>query len=326
MNSSECRENKITIIYQSSCFQTLSDQIINKYLIPIIQMVSLVYTVVCIVIFWKIIRHEQQHTRNGNMFNYLFFKSIFDFLSIVTEIGDRITSLESLRYSYITQVINNWIYLYLNSVVVTIAIYSEIFATFDCYLFLNNFTNFFKSKKSYYINLTVLVIVSFSINIIYLFRSNITRIEDEFSNVTSKNNNNYQNLLSCFSYSTYFIIISTIVLIIRDFLPIILLLIINVLIVLTLKRIYTQKKILRINISDVYRAQTDKIKMMSSIAASLIIGRTPYMIYILPIHDSNTFWECTMYSLSNFLFYIPYGLQIIFFYRFNKIFRKYLKF
>jgi hypothetical protein len=326
MNNSDCRENKNAIIYESSCTQTLSDQIINKYLIPIIQMVSLVYTVVCIVIFWKIIRHEQQQIRNGNMFNYLFFKSIFDFLSIVTEIGDMITSLDSLQYSYITHVINNWIYLYLNSVVITIAVYAEVFATFDCYLILNNFTNFFKSKKSYYINLTVLVIVSFSINIIYLFRSDITKVEDEFSNVTSKNDNNYQSVLSCFSYSAYYIIVSTIVLIIRDFLPIFLMLIINILILLNLKRIYSQKKILRINISDVYRAQTDKIKMMSSVAATLIIGRTPYMIYILPIHDSNKFWECTMYLLSNFLYYIPYGLQIIFFYRFNKIFRKYLKF
>jgi hypothetical protein len=62
--------------------------------------------------------------------------------------------------------------------------------------------------------------------------------------------------------------------------------------------------------------------MMLSVSVSLIIGRFSYMIYGLPIYGSTLFWEYTMFPISNFLYFIPFLLQIIFYYRFN---RKYLK-
>jgi hypothetical protein len=328
MNDSQCLDlvDEGIIFDDFNCSQTLSYKIIANYLTPIVQIVSILYTVVCIVVFWKIIRHEQQHIRNGNMFNYLFLKSVFDFLSLLSDVSRRISSLEIIKDSYISQIIYIWIYFFINSVVITIAIYIEIFATFDCFLVLNNFLSFFKSKKSYYINLIVLVIVSFSVNVILLFNFDIIKVENKFPNVTTSNDNSYRTSHSCFYRSILARIITEMVIVLRDFAPSVLLFIINILIVLTLKKINQQKRTLNVNISEVNRAQTDKTKMMFAVSFSLIIGRVPYMVYILPIHGSNFFWECTVFPISNFLYFIPILLQIIFYYRFNKIFQKYLKF
>jgi hypothetical protein len=321
MNTSRCNVNDTNYPF-FDCSETLTDRIITRYVIQIVQIASLMYTIVCIFIFWKIIKHEQHYTRNGNMFNYLFLKSIFEFLSIITEMSDIISSLSSfktLQYRYIWLIIDIWIFHYLNSVVIIISMYIEVLVTFDCYLVINNFLNSFKSKKSLFINITVLVIVSLCINIIYLFLYDIVEIEGDL-------NNSYKLISTCFSLSKYFIIISNLVLILRDFLPNVLLLIINSLIVLTLKRIHNQKKTLNVNSSEIYRAKIDKIKMIIAVSISLIIGRVPFIIYAMPIHGYNFFWNCTFYPFSILLYFVPYILQIVFYYRFNKIFQKYLKF
>jgi hypothetical protein len=255
MNNSHCGNTTIenTIYYKYKCEHSLTLKIINDYLYLIVQISCLIHVVICLLIFRKILKHEHQNTRNGNIFNYLFLKLIFDFLSIITDMSENISSSKSLKYSYISQIIYIWIYYYSNSVLVIISTYIEVLVTFDCYLVINNFLNFFKSKKSFYINITVLVVVSICINIIYLFSFDVIEIEGDFFNHTTKydNTNFYGTIYSCFYLTKYFTIISNIILILRDFLPNIFLFIINFLIVLTLKRIRDQKKALHVNDSEV---------------------------------------------------------------------------
>jgi hypothetical protein len=102
---------------------------------------------------------------------------------------------------------------------------------------------------------------------------------------------------------------------------------VNILIFFTLKRVMARKvkmqnSVTRIN-RRMNRAKINKMKMILVICLSFILFRTPYMIYLMPIHSDSVFWECEYFIISFNFYSLSFLMQICIYYCFNKKFRFY---
>jgi hypothetical protein len=232
----------------------------------------------------------------------------------------------------------------------------DIAATVDCILRINKISRPCLSKRSFYINISAIYIFSAIFYSYYMF--------SRYVELSTFNNNNktvylYLTKKSHFHKSLFYQILIVMHTAMRDVLTTIILIVLNILIVISLKRITNKKRLLTTKINNPKKvkpmsiaakivkrkqskledkgvsmiikgsvrmgrkAESNKIKMILLMCISFFIGHAPQIPYNLPIHNDTLFW--TGYDvIASLLMYIVFASPILIYYFYNNIFKKIL--
>jgi hypothetical protein len=304
-------QSNISSIAQE-CLETNNLHIFNTILIYIVPPLGIIFNLICVIVFIKIIRQESTATRStdkSNMFKYLLLKSIFDLLLMLSRIpymfrfngeGSPNTSLlYNLWYMYV-----NFYFIYPLQVSST---YYEIAAAIDLLLLVNRKFQSFREGFVFYIIGSITAIFSFLFYIPFILFSKMSSKDGRYTVIRSKSN----------YYEKYIIFHN----LIRDIIPLVLLILINYFILLSLNNIRKKRQtMMNINsnpgITNHRKSEINKIKMI------LVIGIL-YMFHI-PLTLNNKFSFTTCPCVQQFfvlLFYLSYLLPIFSYIFFNNSFK-----
>jgi hypothetical protein len=276
-------------------------------------------TLLCTFTFTIIVyRSNSNNSEKSQMYKYFLVRSFFDFLVYVSTLPE-VEYYNTKQHSYAWQIWFIWIYLYFFYIFVSVSNYLDVAATLDCYFLVKNKFLFFLKKKTFFIVLTVLMVINIVFNIHFLL------IYDIIKNDTFKNSSTWILKRSDYGTRPFYLGLNTLISIYREVLPLILLLIINLFILLFIKETSARKRRIQTNsnrtATNIENAKMNKIKMIIAVSLSYLILRTPFLINEMSLHSKTIFWECYYYSVAIRLYDTSFGIQIFIYFSFNKKFR-----
>lgn len=318
--------------------QTVLDSIkyiFDNYLVTIINFFGSILNLFSAYIFKKILdsqieQRNSSFSSNKRMYQYLFFKSISDSFSQIFMILSPFYFCEKFLIS-LTLVMNLWyiiFYWFIADCLTTVSGLLEIAATFDCYISINNRIKWIKEKKSFLTILFLIYFLSFCYHLFYFFMLNITkRVELNSLNQTITKYSVEYNFKTPFKELNY------IESFFRGFVVLFLLLIINLAILIELKKASKRKdefhssSIRSVSSNTVTNnkvinkrklcksAERRKIMMIFTIFIIYFIGQTSYVI-------NNFFSSEYLFKFSVFLFDFSYSIYFFVYLFFNLKFRE----
>jgi hypothetical protein len=313
-----------------------------KYLGRVIEFGTIVTSILSIIVFWRIIRNE---LIRGQMFKHLMVAAIVELFYFINSVAIIGFECEGCGNSYAWQIWFNWIYYYLNICNMTASNYFEVAAAFDCYIMITNKLKCFQTDKSFKIIVSIFLIFSFALNFYSILGFEMIK-----ENVSINVNNFtiesiiYYTIATSFFFTKTFGILNKFAIVSREILPIVFLIILNVLIMLTLRRVMKNKhqlhegrnntnhetnnnntipSAIRTNRSTT-QAEINKLKMVIIICFNYILLRIPFVVNMTP-NFNGTIWFCQFYQSSLVFYNLSYFMKFIIFFCFNKHFKKHFK-
>jgi hypothetical protein len=286
--------------------------IIDRISFSIIPPIGFISNLICVIVFIKIIRQESTTTRStdkSNMFKYLLLKSICDFVIFLSRIpvnfyfnadGTKNTSL----------IINIW-YVYINFYLIyplqVSSTYYEIAAAIDLLLLVNRKFQSLREKIVFYIIGSVAAIFSSLFYIPFILFSEMTSKDGKYV-VKTLEPHYYYKFLYCHN-------------LIRDIIPLVLLILINYFILLSLNNIRKKRQTMMNNSNHTgnrnhRKSEINKIKMILVICI--------LYLFHLPLTFYNNFKLYSIHCFQQFfvlLFYLSYVLPIFSYIFFNNSFK-----
>jgi hypothetical protein len=330
MNSSE------SIVAFKTCikfFQLVGD----VYLSPIIGFLGLITNTACFLVFLKLLKvtnNVQQSTSNSHMYKYLCLKSLCDILIFLVLFMYPLYFCDKcpLNGYYIMQIWYVGVYWYFTMIMELMSGFFEIVATLDCAVSIRNYPRCLLNRSTFYA--TSFLILAFSLTFYWyiFFYFNIVN-QDEMNRSFWKVTVTDFYKSSSGSFFRFFNMI------LRDIIFFILLLIINLWILLSLKKVRERKstmQLTRLTTSDVILKQVSKtrsraqaaerrkVKMITLLSISYFVGHSPIVIFYLPLHDDSDFWKC-YYEFGLIIFHLTYVLPFFLYYNFNNQFKTVFK-
>jgi hypothetical protein len=300
-----------------------------------LSVVGIVLNSLCCVIHSRILKRNIHH---GQMFKYLLIKSICDTLQFIfNSFGPfYYCKLCSSKWTYLIQIWNIWFNWYGMLIMQLLSGIFEVAASFDCFLTINKFKKFkfFYSSTFFYI-VTIVAIVYSSIFYIYLLF--IYEIVATYStNSLNTTQISYRTVETNFSTTKLAKNLKFTHMAVRDIIILLLLLIINIFIFKTMRRVGKTKIRLQ-SVRVITRELTVQIRkreaeqrrllLIFSIGFNYFIGHLPVVVYYLVVlftlERMNFFWNCYYMAIS-LIFYSSYIFPIVFYYLFNRVFKSYI--
>jgi hypothetical protein len=251
-------------------------------------------------IWLRVIRNEQQQQQQkGQMFKYFFVSSVVETMVYLIGSPDaEYYNNDANRYkSFAWKIWYVYFYCYIYYSLVTISNYMELAATFDCYIVIKNKFTFMQTKKFFKMIISAVIVVCFIMHSTYLVR----KIEiinnngtDNETIVDSKYQHSFENGDNSIEIKYYHSVLA----IIREALPLVLLVIVNILILKTLKEVMKKKREIQRTNNDTTasNAELNKLKMIIAICLDYYILRTPLALYyILNLKIETAIWDCLFY-------------------------------
>jgi hypothetical protein len=226
----------------------------NKYLTPAINLLGISLNLICILIFIEIINKKKRdipsssYNQSNLMFDYLLIKSVYDFVKFVISFFQIFFNVNYIAYSYAFQIWYIWGHYYGELVLELCSGFIEIAATFDVLITFNKRFYFLQKKKAFYyvLVLTLLYSAIFYIYILFEFDIVLKQFAKHSFNATSNTTNQIivEGYISESKFQKYlsFRILSYLHSFQRDFLIIIILIILNCLILKSLRQLTLEKK------------------------------------------------------------------------------------
>lgn len=283
-----------------------------------LNLLGIVLNFICIVVFIKIVKRETV-SNNSNLFKYLLMKAFCDFIYFLMIIPEIIYNHKDQTYdtSYLLQIWFKWIDEYLINIFELLSVFFEIAATFDCYLLISQRLKCFINKLTFYL-FSIITIIFCTLYYIPF----IIGVDIKSKNITI-NDSNANEIIYYYEYndfessdfSYYHLFIHSLL---RDILPIFILIILNVLILLFLyktkknKRNFANKN--SSSIISARRAENNKIKMIIFISLLYLLH---FPMILKNFGFLNNIYLCLIF------FQISYAISIVSYILFNKTFRKY---
>jgi hypothetical protein len=280
-----------------------------------------------VVILWKEFKVGRSHLQRqpiskGHMYKYLLIKSICDFLYVSIELGWLIYERDdglTIDSTYIMQVWYVWFDNYLTNVAQLASSYFEVLAALDCFLTISN-RHFWFKKVSTFIILTCFGLIFCFIFIIPMKLSNTIQYINETCSDMGYESVHVKSFIKTDIYRLFLLFIS----ILRDILPLILLIIINVLIYFILKEVTRRRLTLdRTGTNNMIqasqKAERNKIKMiiLTSLIFNCHIPKIFYNLRLFNLHSNDCFND-----ISYYLLILSYCLNIFSYILYNSTFRK----
>jgi hypothetical protein len=317
--------NISNITLSTSC-QLAYFEYIDYYVSPVVSGFGIVTNLFSSIVFYRILKYEKV---NSNMFKYLFFKAINDFIQFFVQIFSPVYFCEACNNgkSLLGTVWYIGFYYYIETINELASAWLETLATFDCLCFINNRFKFVTSKIFAIVVITGLHAYSAVFNLFWIF---CFEIKSTISGLYK-----IETTLFCKSkYGEYLKYIHTIQ---RDLIVLILIVILNILILIKVKKTILKKKLLlseksrtssaiadQTQQSNSKRAEKNSETMIVLIGANYFIGHVGILIYYLPFPAPQQFWSC-FYNINLMLFGASYSFSNLIYYVFNNIYRKHAK-
>jgi hypothetical protein len=320
--------NKTEIFYSLEQYDELSYIIIYDFIRPIISVLSFLSNLICALVFYEIIKVFRQN--DNKMFHYLFLKSVCDMFNGLIEAFYPLYGIDSLSTStsYLIAIWYIYFHKYMGKVFLLASGFLEIVATFDCAIAMENSMKWFQRWASFILINVLIFVFSFIYNIYIVLAYKITKIGLSLSNRTVVE---YHKKANHFYDSKEYYYLHLINSILRDVVVIVLLFIINLYILINLKKIRERKdrlqkktKISKMIKSIAYRAENRKLKMIYALCLIYIFGHSPSILYNLKVIKNNSF-QVIFHAFGDVIYYISYGTPIIVYYCFNNNFKSILK-
>jgi hypothetical protein len=312
-----------------------SNQFINdlyKYTDRVIYFLGIVFNILNIIVFIKIIKKTHQNRTNTNqMFKYLLVKSInvaIYFIICVFDLAFYCTDCEVKR-TYLIQLWFKWLYWYIAPSLLSNSSMLEAISSFECFLGLKNKWRFLSTNAAFCTITIAITLFNLTLYSYSLFEVSITR------NITINSQNEtikfYISVSREFAYSDEFELAISFT---RDILPMIILILFDSLILGIIRQTTKRRRNLTIPrssnsnqnqlIASAQRAQTNIIKTILAMGINYTILHIPLVIYYLPFNLINKTsrdclrpfaWMAYEFSLTNTFFI---------YFLFNQTFKKYI--
>ena len=307
-------ENLTKEIGDTVCHNNRISIIMNYYTIPAISFVGILTNLFNSIVFYKIITNIRV---NGQMFKYLFLKSLNDlflFLIYILKLFFYCKECESTR-SYATIVCYIAFYNYLNFVALLFSGFLEMCAAIDCYITISKKLPFLNSKL--FSNILVASMLAFS-SIFYIYSLYNYEIKE----------NSYEHFYykkSAFYHSSIGLAFRYAHVLLRDVIFFIVLIVVNMLILVEIKKSTHRKKKLtesfETNLNAIC-AEKKKQLMIAMLSLNYICGHIGMVLFYMPYKNAPFYWSC-FYYYAQIPFFISYITNAISYYAFNKNFKKF---
>jgi hypothetical protein len=296
------------------------ERIIGYYLINALTILGCFLNFICILIFYKIIKQEQNN--QGHLYKYLLLKSISDFMICIVNIPLIIYYKQEpeLDDSFIMQVWFIGGYFYLYRVFTQLSIWFEIFALIDCFCLVSMKFKWHKSKLCFYLTSILSTLIFFVYYIPTNFDFKIVRIGNGGYKVDEFN----------IIFVHYYAATHTIS---RELLPICISIVVNTLILFYIRKATIHRqRIADINSKSVnsqahlmiarsIHAERNKTKMII-VTSCMHVFHLPIIFYNFNI--SNIKSNLLLKKLCFLSLYLYFIIPIVSYVAFNKTFRKYI--
>lgn len=302
------------------------------------------FTIKCLVQI-SLAKNKAHRQDSSNMFNYLLVKAISD-LSIFLIAVSHIVFLASstLRFSLMGSM---WMIYFQNYALPCLFYVSsllEMAATLDCLILFWDKLKWLISKTAFYIITTSILIFSFTFHIYIFWQLSI----EEVRTVDSENKTQitYRPKYEPFRFSQVSLSLIAAESFIRDVLFLVVLVLINILILVELRRITKRKINLETDLSDssntrgkytnasrpiqmAMNAETNKARMTVAIGANYFLGHSLYAVYQIATSlgvnpGEQPSWFC-VYRVGLDLILLSYGSSFLINFSFNYRFREIAK-
>jgi hypothetical protein len=208
------------------------------------------------------------------------------------------------------QVWMKWFQYYFRLSFLLASAYFDVSATFDCLLFIRKYNGWFKSNKTFIATIGVIFISSFA-----FYTSICTAFE-----IVEKSSDIFIFQRSAYYYSKPIFIHIILHGLLRDVIPFILLVILNSMILLSIKKTAIKRRHLNTSTIKIERAEKKKVKLIIFINLIYIL-RVPIVIFNFDLFNVKSH-PCLADMCWLFL-YISYMLPIFAYIFYNKKFKKY---
>ena len=306
-----------------SCPYKLSIAIINAYIMPSISVLGVILNLMSVIVLIQISKRKSAYS---NMLNYLLFKSVNDGLQFLINAFTPFYFCIHCEnsHSYIIIIWYIYFFYYAEDVFMLSSSLMELMASFDCCIRIAEKMKLCYSKRIPYIIIPFIQVFAAIYYVHLLFEFKIEPL-NSFEN--SGKIQSYKYVLTDFYYSKVgkFFRIGHVV--IRDIIPFLLLILINVFIILKFRTAVKRKLKLNQSINQTRSVQAainaekkNQIMILLS-GLNFMIGHFGLILYyIQPFQASPEFWTCFVefYYLP---YYLSFVVNVFLYYVFNKNFR-----
>jgi hypothetical protein len=309
-----------------NCSKDSIKEFLFNYLEPSLNVFGIIANGFCVIVFFKILTRRQSLqgiVSGGNIFKYLFLKSIMDFLNFVSNFFETFYDCHNCESSksFVAKLWFIWIYNYFQYIVQTSSSVFEIAATFDCYITIIKKFTFFQTNLFFYSFSSLVVIVCTLVYIIFPFNFTIKKVsnhtyEYDYSKFGKTSLSNSLYMADSFIRDGFFLVV---------------LIFLNALILsLLIKTTKRRRDLVRNNMNNsslltiAQKAERKRMIMITLTGLNYMIGHSLFFVYnILPNKDERDMGYC-LFRYLYFFYIVSYANSIIFYYFFNSIFKRYL--
>jgi hypothetical protein len=319
----------------SEKFLEISDLIIYSYVRPILAFLIFITNFVCFIIFCIILK---EHRQNGNkMYHYLLIKSACDSFLGLIESFYPLYSLEVENVSDTLIIILWYIYChkYLREVIFLISALLEVVANIDCAISIDKNMRKLQTKSAF----ICINIVIFVFGLVYNFYNIFAyKIQKNIVNQLNVTIVRYTKNDTVFRDSKAYLYLDNVNSILKDFVVIIILVLINIYMLVKMKSVRKRKENLlkkdkkgkKTAKNKSKSAENRKVKMIYTLCLIYIFGHLPNILYTLNIYETESYLTSVLAGLTDTIHYFSYTTFLFVYYHFNvhfhAIFNKYFLF
>lgn len=329
--------------------------IIENYLIPVITGIGIVTNTLCILVFAKIIKDETKNT-SGHMFKYLLCKAVHDDIQFICSIFSVLyycTTCSSYG-TYAAQIWYIWFYWYMTYINSVCSGFLEVAATFDCLITINQKMTFCKKTIWFVLVVVGTLLYTALFYTFKLFEFNIGKHPKENHDNSSSPGYYYFYEYNSFHNSKPDKAFKVVHGVTRDVITLIIIVILNALILISLKKkMSNKKKLTSINVgttnqnasrtdasvtqhpsttlavsggkakekhSRADRAASKATTMVIMIGVNYLFGHGLMFIYYCFLINPSVFKSC-LFDLALAFLFISFATPFFIYYLFNKNFK-----
>jgi hypothetical protein len=297
-------------------------EIVLYYITIIIPTIGVFTNSICIAIFIAIIKTSSINC--GHMYKFLFIKSICDFIAALIDTLYIFFSNDHSQVdnSYLAHFFNIYIYVFFYNIFAMLSTYCEVFAAIDCFLIVSKKLQCYKRNCVFYWIISIVTVLSVLAPLYFCFRKEIVLNSDHIWE---------ENLTSLVKTKIY-VFLTLALTLPRDVFSLIILVIINILILVELKKSTSRRLTLNNGYPStmVHSAQTAEYKKVKMILFTGFIYLThlPSALQRLEIikPESIKYFTNIKVFLLDLSLTIPIIPYIIFNQTFNRYFHKFISF
>jgi hypothetical protein len=298
--------------------------------VPVISGLGIIFNTWCVAVFAMIARRKD-NSPNSHMFKYLLLKAVHDDVQFLIQIFAPLYYCTGcLTYqTYASQVWYIWFYYYVECINELCSGFYEVAATLDCLLTINQKLECCKKNLVFYIVSVSVFAFAALFYTFFLFNFTIvkyTRVIGDYQNKTTGVVNQTVQQFYVYEYSEFSTSSANIILkrahgVLRDVVTLVVLVILNVMIMLTVRQSVNSRR--RLTNNNTNASARNVTIMIVVIGCNYLCGHvTSFVKYLFLIDSPSPFRSCFT-AISELLFYLSYLTPFFIYFAFNRVFRSY---